>query len=490
MPNNVNFQIPFNPQQGQTEQVLAAIQAAYQIKNQQAQTALAQAGQPSQIAEREANTALANAQTEAAQLQTQYRREAVGHLTGTTPGAQPVQSGAPPAPGAPAPAPQSKGLIGDTLDKLLADPSLSSEERSALSAAAQQATMMAYLSPDKAMEGLVSTYNDILKQHGDNTRAIKTDTRPDANSSTGYSEVGVKPDGSEAYRHIVPAPVPKTLEEATSLLGRAALEYNRDPSPGNKASLTLYQLQHDAMYKDHIAEVSRSATASAIARGADYEAMIRTGVNPITKETLNMNNAPPGALVNPTSGQVIPQDMIGLYKPTGQERQTADTARQVLAISNDLRDQISKNPNLIGPLAGRSQEALQKAGLSSQQASKLIDDVSFLQSAATKMHTGRFSGQILDKMGNIIKPGMNAGEFNGALDSINDVASRYANEDKLTTVYEYQQRQQFEAQPPPATPGATAAAAPSIPKGATMKVPGSDGKMHWSDGKQDLGIAH
>jgi hypothetical protein len=31
------------------------------------------------------------------------------------------------------------------------------------------------------------------------------------------------------------------------------------------------------------------------------------------------------------------------------------------------------------------------------------------------------------------------------------------------------------------------AAAPA-PAGATMKVPGSDGKMHWSDGKQDLGV--
>lgn len=33
----------------------------------------------------------------------------------------------------------------------------------------------------------------------------------------------------------------------------------------------------------------------------------------------------------------------------------------------------------------------------------------------------------------------------------------------------------------------TPKAAPA-PAGATMKVPGSDGKMHWSDGKQDLGV--
>lgn len=29
----------------------------------------------------------------------------------------------------------------------------------------------------------------------------------------------------------------------------------------------------------------------------------------------------------------------------------------------------------------------------------------------------------------------------------------------------------------------------SAPKGATMRVPGNDGKLHWSDGKQDLGLA-
>jgi hypothetical protein len=30
---------------------------------------------------------------------------------------------------------------------------------------------------------------------------------------------------------------------------------------------------------------------------------------------------------------------------------------------------------------------------------------------------------------------------------------------------------------------------PQPPNGATMRVPGSDGKLHWSDGKQDLGVA-
>jgi hypothetical protein len=43
----------------------------------------------------------------------------------------------------------------------------------------------------------------------------------------------------------------------------------------------------------------------------------------------------------------------------------------------------------------------------------------------------------------------------------------------------------------PAANPATARPAPmaGAPPGATMKVPGSDGKLHWSDGKTDLGVA-
>jgi hypothetical protein len=41
----------------------------------------------------------------------------------------------------------------------------------------------------------------------------------------------------------------------------------------------------------------------------------------------------------------------------------------------------------------------------------------------------------------------------------------------------------------PKTPnGGAAATRGGQPAGATMKVPGSDGKLHWSDGKKDLGV--
>lgn len=51
-------------------------------------------------------------------------------------------------------------------------------------------------------------------------------------------------------------------------------------------------------------------------------------------------------------------------------------------------------------------------------------------------------------------------------------------------------RERVTKQTPPAQTGATVKPkAPSgQPAGATMKVPGSDGQMHWSDGKNDLGV--
>jgi hypothetical protein len=225
-------------------------------------------------------------------------------------------------------------------------------------------------------------------------------------------------------------------------------------------------------------KAAQEARARAAAEGKDVEQMLKTGVNPITGEKLTLTNAPDSMLVD-AKGRPVPQNMQSFYKPSQNERQTADTARQVLAISATLRAAVQKNPNLVGPLLGNSKSALSKLGFGDAESQKMLDDIAFLQSGATKMHTSRFSNEILKKMGNMIKPGMNTQQFTGALNSIDEVAGRYAKEDQLVTVADYKQMQQAPAglntQNPPA--------------GATMKVPGSDGKMHWSDGKSDLGVA-
>jgi hypothetical protein len=187
-------------------------------------------------------------------------------------------------------------------------------------------------------------------------------------------------------------------------------------------------------------KAAEEARAHAIATGADVEAMYRFGRNPITGEVLGLQNAPDAMLVG-ANGQVIPQDLISTYKPTAQEKQTADTARAVLEKSAKIRAAVQKNPNLAGPLAGRSKQLLAKAGLGDAQAQEYLDDLSFLQTAAVKMHTGRFSVPIIEKMNNIIKPGMNVDQFNGALNSIDDIAKLYAKEDQLITVGDLKQTQ-------------------------------------------------
>jgi hypothetical protein len=102
--------------------------------------------------------------------------------------------------------------------------------------------------------------------------------------------VATTADGKEAYRHPASAPVPKDLQEASSYLGSAALNYQRDPTPGNKTALTLAQTQHDLMYKDKVVEASQQAKQTAIAQGKDYEAMVRTGKNPISLPARRINN--------------------------------------------------------------------------------------------------------------------------------------------------------------------------------------------------------
>lgn len=214
-----------------------------------------------------------------------------------------------------------------------------------------------------------------------------------------------------------------------------------------------------------IGKAVAEARAHAHATGADVEAMFRFGTNPVTGERLTMTNAPDSMLVTPT-GTVVPQNLVTVYKPTAQQRQTADTARQVLAISNDLQQQITKNPALIGPLAGRDKQAMAKLGFGDAESQKLLDNVSLLQSAVTKMHTGRFSSEILKKTGALITPGMNQDQFNGAISSIQDVAGRYAQEDQLRTVADYKAQQKPAVQQVQQTPARPRSV--QIPAGAQI----------------------
>jgi hypothetical protein len=186
-------------------------------------------------------------------------------------------------------------------------------------------------------------------------------------------------------------------------------------------------------------KAAQDARARAVAEGSDVQAMYRFGRNPITGEQLSLTNAPDAMLVD-AKGNVIPQDLVSIYKPPQNEKQTADTARQVLAISNNIQQIVKNYPNLVGPIQGRTEKELQKLGVSQQDASNLLTNITLLQSAATKAHTGRFSSEILKKMDTLANASMNPQELAGSLKAIDDVMGRYAQEDQLTTVGQYKQR--------------------------------------------------
>ena len=278
-------------------------------------------------------------------------------------------------------------------------------------------------------------------------RQVAPDAKPEA---TGEPELAKILDDQakakqEAWQRQQEA-LPKTLEEATSQSVAAAQAYNAHPTPENKQKMANAEAQRVAAQVDKTNQAAAQAEADAKAEGKDQETMYRVGINPITHEHLNLDNAPDAALVN-SQGQVVPGNMISLYKPTMQEKQTADTARQVLAISADLRQEVDKNPGIIGPLMGRDIKAMAKLGYGQQDTQKLLNDIGFLQSAATKMHTGRFSKEILEKMSSMVDAHMNPSQFKGGLDSINDVAGRYAQEDTLRTVGEVKADQEKYGKP-------------------------------------------
>ena len=204
------------------------------------------------------------------------------------------------------------------------------------------------------------------------------------------------------------------------------------------------------------------ARARAIAEGTDVQAMYRFGRNPITGEQLTLSNAPDSMLVD-SSGRVVPQDMTSLWKPTASERQTADTATQALAISADLRKAVTANPNIVGPLLGRSEKGLAAAGLGKGEAQRLLNQVGLLQSAIVKAHTGRMSDALLTKANGMVNAAQNADQFLGGLQGVDSVMQRYAQEGSLRTVADYRAEQ---AQTSQASAVASASAA-GVPPGAT-----------------------
>jgi hypothetical protein len=104
-----------------------------------------------------------------------------------------------------------------------------------------------------------------------------------------------------------------------------------------------------------------------------------------------------------------------------------------------------------------------------------------------KVGTGSVPADTLNEVNGLVDQ-MIATRHNQALQSSRQIAANTGLDLDKTSVMDPQGNVV-----PLSRAGATPAPAPTptpgaMPPGATMRVPGSDGKMHWSDGKNDLGV--
>jgi len=201
---------------------------------------------------------------------------------------------------------------------------------------------------------------------------------------------------------------------------------------------TPEQIHSANVYLDeHKKETVDQAQATAQAEGKDYAAMVKTGVNPITKERLTLDNAPDAQLVDPVTGIPVPTDMLATKRPTLVETQRAGYATSAIDSSETLMKLIHNKKADIGPFKGTIADAAAKYGFGDEFNQEVQNYIRYLQSAATAAHTGRFSVPILDKMARQVDVNMNYDQFLGALKSTKDVMSLYAESGWKPTVAEY-----------------------------------------------------
>jgi hypothetical protein len=227
-------------------------------------------------------------------------------------------------------------------------------------------------------------------------------------------------------------------------------------------------------------------------------------VNAIRAQTFQLATAKEGynwvtgtATQGPSAGKVVavPQSDIQKYgiqdagKMEDVDITKTQSGRQWLTLANkqapagappedkgigQLIDELDKDGKL-GPLAGRWQEFMAgKFGAGDPEYTALRTKLDLSNTLLATVHSGRLGPFLMENMQQLA----NAGKMDGAT-----LKSAFKAEQDYVT--------DRAMDPNPPSYGKSAAKPPEKggpPPGATMKVPGSDGKLHWSDGKKDLGV--
>lgn len=233
------------------------------------------------------------------------------------------------------------------------------------------------------------------------------------------------------------AALPKNLEEATAMSVSAKQKYASDPTTENKKAMDDAEEQRAAAYKDKLDELKEQTKITAGASGKGVEGMINTGIDPITKEKLTVDNAPDEMLIDARTGNPIPIKMMSTLKPTQQESNRADfaaSALHTLSIIDKLKAE-GKLPN--GPISGLTAQKLAAVGLG-DKSQEGIDLLGFASSASTGAHVGgRFNIEIMNKMDKMLNMNMNDAQFAAAEQAIRDVMEQYVEQGGRMTVAQW-----------------------------------------------------
>ena len=207
---NTNFQIPFLPQEGVTQQVLAAIQLANAHNQAQAQLQLQRQAQPSEIGLREAQTGLAGAQTqdilqqaEQRKVQLDLQKRMFGYVFGNPDVAQTPTSGAKP------------NTFADDMASTKARLELNPEESAAYDAAVKQIQvgMLSGKGLDtKPIEQVIQAHLSRVEKAQNTLTKFRQHEGTDP--TTGWFEEARTSDGKLAFR--VPAPPPAEYLPSTT----------------------------------------------------------------------------------------------------------------------------------------------------------------------------------------------------------------------------------------------------------------------------------
>jgi hypothetical protein len=167
------------------------------------------------------------------------------------------------------------------------------------------------------------------------------------------------------------------------------------------------------------------------------------------------------------------------------DRRLKTLATNAILNADRIESIIRRRPDLLGVVQGRITNGTLYAGTNDKDLGDLVASIGFYSQAATGAHAIRAQAAREDTKEELIngfKNGQDA--VFGALAAARNSLGEFANLGKPKGMdgkpYVYGPQQPQQQQKPAPMAGA--------PPGATMKVPGSDNKLHWSDGTKDLGV--